>query len=68
MTTTASLVSDMLDYAHPLWVTVEDIANELDEYRSYQSIRDALKVAHERGQVERQISDRTRAPYEWRRT
>jgi hypothetical protein len=65
-TTTEQIVGEFLQYAHPIWVTVDEIANEISPYRSEQAIRQSLARMINNNTATRRISERPRAPYEYR--
>lgn len=66
-TSTEQLVGEFLEYAYPLWVTVDEIANEITPYRSEQHIRQMLKRLMNKQTATRRVSDRPRAPFEYRK-
>lgn len=65
-TTTDELLELVLDDAYPLWLTVLEAAEEMPEFRTTQSTRQAMNKRLASGLVERQIRDGKRSPFEYR--
>ena len=66
--TTRQMLIDILDYAAPIWVTVDEATNEMPTFRSEQSTRRAMNTLHREGKVERRVRDTCRSPFEYRAT